>query len=231
MKSLAGLLFDALCAMSLLVVIGTIATPGDPRPRDPAIAVVASQGAGTPSSAAAPPWEPIPVPSPQFAEPRSKPVGVSQSDIPRVGYRPPASEPGPDPSPTSPTATREPVPTMVPTPASEPSTRPYEREPNPIRPQCTPSREVLMQYWRMDLARARGLTAHASDAQARRVLGATYKPLMNAIQHGAGTGRHIPDPPESYTKVIVARHGTPLCTKDGCRGAGNGFEPLPGEVP
>jgi hypothetical protein len=202
MKALARHLFDALCAMSLLFVVGTFATMNEWSSRNPADATTQAEATTSPTL--------VPEPPPEV-------IRVARRDMPRVGYTPP------------PESTPEETPPLAHEP--EPITPRYEREPEPIRPQCTPTRAVVMQYWKTDLVRARSLSRHANDSQIRRVLGATYKPLMNAVQRGANGGNNTPEPPESYAKVVIDRHDLGGCNNGRCRTAGSGFDPLPGETP
>ena len=219
MKALLRHLFDAITAMSLLVVLGTIATQDEPQPRNSTGATPRGKATTLPVVKASltqvtepirqipkpmqftvTAKEPTPVPPPSVPEPRSEPVKVAQ--------------------PESTPIARGPVPT---------TSVPYEREPEPVVPHCTPGRWEIMQYWKLDLVRARSLARVCSNGCLKKTFGATYKPLMNAVQRGANGYANTPEPPESYANIIIKRY-----CQGGCHGgseAGNPLRPLTGEMP
>jgi hypothetical protein len=150
MKALLRHLFDAITAMSLLVVLGTIATQDEPQPRNSTGATPRGKATTLPVVKASltqvtepirqipkpmqftvTAKEPTPVPPPSVPEPRSEPVKVAQRDTPRVGFTPPPPNPAPESTPIA----RGPVPT---------TSVPYEREPEPVVPHCTPGRWEIM---------------------------------------------------------------------------------------
>jgi hypothetical protein len=181
MKALVGHLFDAIGAMSLLVVVGMIAMLDEPRNRIPTDTATRDEATTSWVVIAPPPeetetrrdpatsqhvavttQEPTHVLPPLVRVARPEPVMVAQQEVTRVGYAP-LSDASPGEHP----------PAREPEPQPQRYVRPYERERVVVQPKCAPGRYEIMQYWRMDLIRARAVADKGSDAQVHRVLGAT----------------------------------------------------------
>jgi hypothetical protein len=101
---------------------------------------------------------------------------------------------------------------------------PYRRPPEivEVEPVCTPSKYEILQYWRLDITRMRHLYRRSTDSCLRQTFGKTYRPLINAVRHGASAA-NLPEPPEAYAQVVKQR-----CTNGRICGNG-GIIPSPGE--